>query len=167
LNDKLSRQFRLGFLVEQDPDPSNAVGLSATMKDHLGLPRPQVTYNLSDYTKQGLAAAKATASAIFKSLNAKEYTSPPYNDDPTSFEWPPGQPTRLKYFGAGHIVGTYRMGTNPGNSVVNDMQRSWDHENLYLVGSGTFPTIATANPTLTLAALCLRTADDIVRTVFN
>ena len=60
-------------------------------------------------------------------------------------------------------MGTYRMGTNSSNSVVNDMQRSWDHDNLYLVGSGTFPTVATANPTLTLAALCLRTADHIVK----
>jgi glucose dehydrogenase len=41
------------------------------------------------------------------------------------------------------------------------MQRSWDHDNLYLVGSGTFPTAATANPTLTIAALALRTAKNI------
>jgi choline dehydrogenase-like flavoprotein len=49
--------------------------------------------------------------------------------------------------------------------VVNDMQRSWDHDNLYLVGSGTFPTGATANPTLTIAALSLRTADHIIKNV--
>jgi glucose dehydrogenase len=39
--------------------------------------------------------------------------------------------------------------------------RSWDHKNLYLAGSGVFPTIATANPTLTLAALALRLAETI------
>lgn len=59
------------------------------------------------------------------------------------------------------------MGTSGVDSAVNDMQQSWDHENLFLVGSGTFPTVATANPTLTLAALCLRTADHIVRRVLN
>jgi choline dehydrogenase-like flavoprotein len=47
------------------------------------------------------------------------------------------------------------------------MQRSWDHENLYLVGSGTFPTTATANPTLTIAALCLRTAHHLVHKVLK
>jgi glucose dehydrogenase len=47
------------------------------------------------------------------------------------------------------------------------MQRSWDHPNLYLVGSGTFPTGATANPTLTIAALSLRTADHIVKNVLR
>ena len=55
------------------------------------------------------------------------------------------------------------MGENSENSVVDSFQRSHDHENLYLVGSGSFPTVATANPTLTLAALCLRTADKILK----
>jgi choline dehydrogenase-like flavoprotein len=163
INDNLSRQFRLGFLIEQSPDDTNTVTLSNQFKDHLGLWRPQINYDLSDYTKQGLAAAKATATAIFESLGAKEYTSKPYEDDPSSFQWPPGEKTRIKYFGAGHIVGTHRMGSDKNNSVVDDMQRSWDHDNLYLVGSGAFPTIATANPTLTLAALSLRTADHILK----
>jgi choline dehydrogenase-like flavoprotein len=169
LNDKLSRQFRLGFLVEQSPEDTNTVTLSDRFKDHLGLPRPEITYNLSDYTKLGLAAAKTTASAIFQNLNAQEFTSPPTVDDPSSFEFElsPGKMTRLKYFGSGHIVGTYRMGTDRSNSVVNDMQQSWEHSNLYLIGSGTFPTVATANPTLTIAALCLRTADHIVNQVLK
>jgi choline dehydrogenase-like flavoprotein len=167
INDNLSRQFRLGFLIEQSPDDTNTVTLSDQFKDHLGLWRPQINYDLSDYTKQGLAAAKATATAIFASLGAKEFTSKPYADDPSSFQWPPGEQTRIKYFGAGHVVGTYRMGSDKSNSVVDDMQRSWDHDNLYLVGSGTFPTIATANPTLTLAALSLRTADHILKNVLR
>ncbi len=45
---------------------------------------------------------------------------------------------------------------------MNPDQRSWDHRNLFLVGSGTFPTIATANPTLTLAALALRSAKTVL-----
>jgi len=169
LNDKLSRQFRIGFLVEQSPEATNTVTLAENATDGLGLPRPQINYDLSDYTKQGMAAAKTTASAIFTNLGAKEFTQPADKDDPCSFEWPSDQggTTRIKYFGAGHIIGTHRMGTNPNDSVVDDMQRSWDHENLYLVGSGTFPTSATANPTLTIAALCLRTADHIVHRVLN
>ena len=37
-------------------------------------------------------------------------------------------------------------------------QRSWDHQNLYLVGGGSLPTVGTSNVTLTVAALCLRSA---------
>jgi choline dehydrogenase-like flavoprotein len=160
LNSVLSRQFRLGFLVEQSPEDSNRVTLSEE-RDNLNLPRPEITYNLSDYTKKGMAAAKQTADKIFASMNATQFTNEP-SDDPSSFEWPiDGKLTRLRYYGAGHIVGTYRMGSNKNNSVVNHEQRSWDHQNLFLVGSGTFPTVATANPTLTLAALTLRTADVI------
>jgi len=160
LNNVLSRQFRLGFLVEQSPEDSNRVTLSEE-RDNLNLPRPQITYNLSDYTKKGMAAAKQTADKIFASMNATQFTNEP-SDDPSSFDWPiDGKLTRLRYYGAGHIVGTYRMGGDKNNSVVNHEQRSWDHQNLFLVGSGTFPTVATANPTLTLAALTLRTADVI------
>jgi glucose dehydrogenase len=168
LNERLSRQFRLAFLIEQSPDDSNTVTLSPDVNDRLGLPRPQITYNLSDYTKLGLAAAKTTATAIFASLNAQEFTAPPPVGDPTSFDWPDGrQASRLKYYGAGHVVGTYRMGTSAADSTVSGMQQSWDHDNLFLVGSGTCPTVATANPTLTIAALCLRTADYIIRRVLN
>jgi choline dehydrogenase-like flavoprotein len=42
--------------------------------------------------------------------------------------------------------------------VVDAEQRSWNHRNLYLVGCGSFPTLGTSNPTLTLAALAIRTA---------
>jgi len=42
--------------------------------------------------------------------------------------------------------------------VTDPLGRSHDHPNLYLAGCGLFPTGATANPTLTLAALTLRTA---------
>ena len=63
-------------------------------------------------------------------------------------------------------MGTYRMGEGDNaskTSVVDSWQRSHDHRNLYLVGSGTFPTVGTANPTLTLSALALRTAESIVK----
>jgi glucose dehydrogenase len=163
LNDGLSRQFRLGFLVEQSPEESNYVTLSKTQFDHLGLPRPQIVYDLSDYTRAGFAAAKQTADAIFDMMGAKQFTTPPAADDPTAFDvLIDGKPDRLKFYGAGHIVGTYRMGSNAKNSVVNSEQRSWDHSNLFLVGSGNFPTVATANPTLTIAALALMAAKNVL-----
>ncbi|MES3021482.1 MAG: GMC family oxidoreductase [Pseudomonadota bacterium] len=163
LNDLLSRQFRLGFLVEQTPEAGNYVSLSTEL-DNLGLPRPEIHYNLSDYTKAGFVAARQTASAIFKKMGATEYT---YKaaldpDDPSTFPVDPdgkGSSTLMKYYGSGHIVGTYRMGpADDGQSVVDKYQRSWDHTNLFLVGSGVFPTVATANPTLTIAALALQAA---------
>jgi choline dehydrogenase-like flavoprotein len=165
LNDLITRQFRIGFLVEQDPDPNNRVTLSSEFTDGLGLPRPEISYNISDYTRQGIVAAYRMRKLIFDKMGATDFTHrppDPARGDPGRFEEIiDGQPVTLTYGGAGHIMGTYRMGDNPKTSVVDSIQRSHDHNNLYLVGSGTFPTGGTANPTLTLSALALRTADSI------
>lgn len=164
LNNAFSRQFRFGFLVEQSPEDGNRVSLSATQTDHLGLPRPQIDYDLSDYTKAGMVAAQQTADAIFKLMGARQFTQPPPAGTPNSFEIEvDGRTERIKFFGSGHIVGTYRMGSDKASSVVDADLRSWDHDNLFLVGSGVFPTIATGNPTLTISALALRTADTLLK----
>ena len=52
-----------------------------------------------------------------------------------------------------------RMGTDPKTSVVDANLRSHDHPNLFVAGSSVFPSSATANPTLTIAALSLRLAE--------
>jgi glucose dehydrogenase len=166
LNDIITRQFRIGFLVEQDPDPNNRVTLSSEFTDGLGLPRPEISYNISDYTRQGIVASYRMRKLIFDKMGATDFTHrapDPSANSPGRFEEIiDGRPVTLTYGGAGHIMGTYRMGDDPKTSVVDSFQRSHDHNNLYLVGSGTFPTGGTANPTLTLSALALRTADSIV-----
>jgi len=162
LGNLISRQFRIAFPIEQSPDPKNRVTLSS-VKDALGLPRPRIAYDISDYTKQGIVAAFHMKKLIFRKLGATDFTKTA-DGDPAAFgETIEGE--QLTYGGAGHVMGTYRMGSDPKTSVVDSFQRSHDHPNLYLVGSGTFPTVGTANPTLTLSALALRTADKIVGTL--
>ncbi|HEY2249213.1 MAG TPA: GMC family oxidoreductase [Bradyrhizobium sp.] len=131
----------------------------------MGLRRPKITYNLSDYTKRGVLAAKQMKDLLFKQMAATDFTRVE-KGDPTIFPMTvDGKSIDLNYTGAGHIMGTFRMGFNENDSVVDSFQCAHDHDNLYLVGSGTFPTGATANPTLTIAALALRTADRIARRV--
>jgi glucose dehydrogenase len=133
------RQVRLAALLEQLPNPDNRVRL-AEERDALGLPRPKLTYAHDDYLLAGRDAARKLADRVFDSLGVSERR---HVDD---------------LFGAGHIMGTTRMGSDPRTSVTDPQGRSHDHPNLYLAGCGLFPTGATANPTLTLAALTLRTA---------
>lgn len=163
LNDNLTRQFRIGFLVEQSPQPGNRVTLSDST-DHLGIRRPEIHYDLSEYTKLGIRAARKTADRIFEWMGARQFTQKRFVPDPkqpippTVFEF---EEQQYRYFGSGHVVGTYRMGNAPERSVVDRYQRSWDHANLFLVGSGVFPTVTTANPTLTIAALSVWAAETI------
>ncbi|MGO2768896.1 GMC family oxidoreductase [Pseudomonas taetrolens] len=170
LNNLLTRQFRIGFLVEQvedDPDNANCyIVPSAQYKDRLGIPRPEIHYDLSDYTKEGFKQARILSTHIITQLlGATELTSellpptvPPAPAVPASFKYD-GQ--TYAYQGAGHLMGTYRMGTDPTTSVVDKDQRSWDHSNLFLVGDGVFPSSGTANPSLTIAALSFQAGDTL------
>lgn len=171
LNGVFTRQIRLGYLIEQLPNPENRVQISDSLTDNLGLPRPKVTYKIEeDYVRNAFVSAKEVSTQIYDALGAIEYTKPAAEPvfnvtdsqkelTATNFQY---QGTNFQFYGAGHIVGTYRMGTTKENSVVNERQQSWDHSNLYLVGSGVFPTITTANPTLTIAALSINAADNIL-----
>lgn len=169
LNSIYIRQIRMGYLIEQLPDPENRVELSETLTDNLGLPRPKLTYRVrEDYVRNAFVSAKDISTKLFDALGAREYTKAPpapvfYGDKrevtSNNFEY---QGNNFTFYGAGHIVGTYRMGDCKDTSVVNPRQQSWDHSNLFLVGSGVFPTVATGNPTLTLAALAFQAADHVL-----
>lgn len=164
LNSVLTRQFRLAFLIEQvEEDPEHAqcrVESSKHFTDGLGLPRPEIAYELSDYTKEGFKQARLAATHIItKLMGATELTDLKPKLKPgsqTVFEYD-GQ--NYAFYGAGHLMGTYRMGSDRRYSVVDKDQRSWDHPNLFLVGDGVFPSTGTANPTLTITALTFQAAD--------
>lgn len=157
LAEHLSRQVRFSLAVEQLPDPANAVTVDPRYNDALGNPRPVLHYQIAEYTLRGMEAATAVAKAIFKKAGIRDYTG--FNE----IWFPTVQygPVTFHYHGMGHFSGTHVMGIDPASSVVDSFQRSWDHNNLFLVGSGSFATMGTSNPTLTLAALALRTAEHL------
>lgn len=62
-----------------------------------------------------------------------------------------------------HPAGTMRMGNNPRTSVTDRMGKVHGLQNVYIGGSALFTTGSSVNPTLTLHALALRTAEHIIR----
>jgi choline dehydrogenase-like flavoprotein len=142
---RAARQFRFANLIEQMPLPENRVTAAFDQVDKIGIPRPRIEYRLDDFTQRGLAEARRISDQIFDAVGVT------YREH--------GQ----EHFGAGHLMGTYRMGDDLRTSVVNWEQRSHDHPNLFLLGAGVFPTVGTANPTLTLSALALWAAEHIRR----
>lgn len=64
---------------------------------------------------------------------------------------------------ASHIQCTTRMGTSAENSVVDSDLVHHDVRNLVVVGNSVFPTVGSVNPSLTTAALSLRSADRLTR----
>ena len=168
LNNLLTRQFRLACLFDQAPQHCNRVTIDPTYKDGLGIPRPHIDYGIDQYTMDAFRVAAQTCSAIYKQMGAQEFTQPtviPYPPPPIK-ELGPGdfkyENTWYHLYGAGHIMGTHRMGDDPDTSVVDASQKSHDIQNLWIVGSGSFPTVGTANPTLTIMALAFKSADSII-----
>ena len=53
------------------------------------------------------------------------------------------------------------MGDDPEESIVNADTRAHVVRNLWIASSSVFPTGGAANPTLTIAALVLRTAEQL------
>ncbi len=147
LRESAARQFRLASLNEELPDPENRVTVAWDSRDAIGIPRPKIAYRVDDYTLLGMAEAQRVHDRIFDAVGVT------YRKHEESFQ------------SAGHIIGTHRMGADPKTSVVDADCRSHDHPNLYLLGSGVFPSTGTANPTLTIAALALRSAAAIKRDV--
>jgi quinoprotein glucose dehydrogenase len=60
-----------------------------------------------------------------------------------------------------HPAGGCRMGSDPSTGVCDTFGRTFDHENLFVVGAPTSVTAGCANGTLTFSALSLRAAEKI------
>jgi choline dehydrogenase-like flavoprotein len=147
LADRSARELAIATMVEQLPLAENRIVPDDDHRDAIGLPRPRITYRIDDYSRRALDHGQRIHQDIFAAMNA------------TAIEH------GTTIYSAGHVMGTYRMGTDPKTSVVSPEQRTHDHHNLFLLGSGVFPTGAASNPTLTIAALALRAVDAIQKAV--
>ncbi len=181
LGEILPRQFRIAWELEQDPEGRNRVTVEDRYKDALGKHRPVIDYDLSDYMKASLPWAAEASRQLFEKLGMKNKVphlpcepEKPGRKKARSYEtgdythYACDDASKVKYGGetyavrgAGHVVGTHRMGADPTTSVVDSYQRSHDLPNLFIVGCGSMPTLGTSNPTLTMTALALRTGDEI------
>ena len=156
---RISRQLLLDFMVEVLPDRSNRVSVDPNYRDQLGNMRPVISYDVADYSLDGIAFARRLSRRIFQRLGAEDCTS----YDPKEYGWMSHDGEGYVIRGGNHWAGTHLMGTSANTSVVDATQRSWDHQNLYLAGAGSMPTIGTANTTLTLSALCFHSAEHIAK----
>jgi choline dehydrogenase-like flavoprotein len=143
LAELLTRGLRVSCSVEVLPRSDNRVTLSET-PDALGLHRPRLSFTMDEYTSASLDLFYDVCTTIYRALGAQRLAPP--------------APESGKYNGAGHIMGTARMGDDPKSSVVDAQCRTHDCSNLFILGGSVFPTCGTANPTLTIAALALRAA---------
>lgn len=76
-------------------------------------------------------------------------------------------PTREQGYGIStggqiiHELGTVRMGSRESNSALNSNCQAWDCKNLFVTDGGPFVSQSDKNPTWTILALAMRTAEYI------
>jgi choline dehydrogenase-like flavoprotein len=138
--EKYNHQAGLKMVGETLPQERNRVTL-ADERDQYGLPVARVTYSLCDNDRR---MVKHALDFMGRSLSAAKGREVWYEEDDTC-----------------HLNGTARMGDDPARSVVNADCRSWDIPNLWICDGSVFPTVGGVNPSLTIQAIALRTADRI------
>ena len=137
----------LSISLEPLPDPNNRLTLSKTRMDPHGLPMPDIHYDVGDYVRNGAEAAHAQLRHIGDIFNAVEFNIT----------------TDLN--ANNHIMGGTIMGSSATDSVVDGDCRSHDHANLWLPGGGAIASASVVNSTLTMAALGIKAADAIGRSL--
>jgi choline dehydrogenase-like flavoprotein len=151
----ISHQMRIAYSIEQLPDANNRVFPSKTEKDDLGIPKPQIVYKVDQYSLDGAAYAQRIIKHIFTTVRAPEET------------WEFSDLKARAYSGSAHIMGTLRMAKDVKSGVVDSNCRSFEHKNLFVADASVFATSAPTNPTITVAALALRTAKAIEQQLAN
>ncbi len=132
---------------EMLPRESNRVTIDPVRKDRWGIPIPRIACSHSDNER---AQAKDAIDRCREMLEDAGCTLEP--QDPVLAA--PGL--------AIHEVGTARMGSDPKTSVLDPYNRCWDVKNLFVVDGSCFVSQGVQNPTLTMMAIALRAAENIV-----
>ena len=145
------RAGRISFIGDHLAYKANYMDLDPTYKDHWGDPLLRLTLDWRDNERQMADFATQKAVEVAHAMGAKEVTA---------F-------LGLKHYDAtryqsSHIQGGAIMGSSPEKSVVNSYLQHWQTPNLFILGASSFPQNAAANPTPTILAQTLRTADVIV-----
>lgn len=118
----------------------------AEEKDELNLPKPRIFFSNGDNEKKMATHGDTYMTKIWTAAGAKNLFRVSRN---------------------AHIIGTCRMGHDASEAVVDAQGKSFEVQNLYISDNSVFPSSLTVNPTLTIMANALRTADMFLKTYSN
>jgi len=145
--------------AEQAPNPDSRVRLSEDT-DATGMRRVALDWRLSPIDVDSVAGVVASLNREAGRMDLGSVEPAPWLADP-SRTWVSDELISAHPIGGFHHMGTTRMASDPRRGVTDGWGRVHGLPNLHIAGSSLFPTGGWANPTLTILALSLRTADRI------
>jgi len=139
--------LHVSAIGERLPNRDSRVDLDPTARDRFGMPLARIASSLGELDVARLRfMAKKSHELLAASGASRVYES--YS----SWDW----------FYATHVLGTCRMGNDPGSSVVDAFGCSHRWRNLWIADASVFPSSGGGEaPALTIHALALRTAERI------
>lgn len=145
--------------AEQAPNPDSRVKLNGH-KDATGMPRVALDWRLSAIDIDSVAGLVWAVDRESRRLGLGAVEPANWLADPQK-GWVSDDLVSAHPIGGFHHMGTTRMASDPRRGVTDGWGRVHGLPNLHVAGSSLFPTAGWANPTLTVLALALRTADRI------
>lgn len=155
-----SLELALVVRAEQSPNPDSRVLLDS-QRDALGMPRVRLDWQTSRLDAESVAGLVAAVGEEFGRLGLGRVRMEPWLRQPWQ-GWRTDPLISAHPIGGYHHMGTTRMSDDPRRGVTDADGRVHGVANLFVAGSSLFPTAGWANPTLTIAALALRTADRMI-----
>jgi choline dehydrogenase-like flavoprotein len=145
--------------AEQAPNPDSRVRLSDAT-DATGMRRVALDWRLSPLDVDSVSGLVASLNREAGRMDLGSVEPAAWLSDP-SRTWVSDDLISAHPIGGFHHMGTTRMASDPRRGVTDGWGRVHGLPNLHIAGSSLFPTGGWANPTLTILALSLRTADRI------
>jgi choline dehydrogenase-like flavoprotein len=135
--------FQMGGYGKVEHRATNRVTTDPKKVDRFGIPIPIVHFEFSAMDHALFKDIVATAQRIYEALGA-ELVLNNFTNSIGGF--------------ASHEVGTVRMGKDQKTSVLNSYCQAHEVKNLFVVDASCFTTFPEKNPTLTIAAIAVRSA---------
>ncbi|KRF28131.1 glucose-methanol-choline oxidoreductase [Paenibacillus sp. Soil787] len=130
----------------------NRVFIDPKRVDYYGMPELQVVFS---YSEKDEAIIRQMSAALLQASSAMHVDIATMNGAPALCLMPIGTDN--------HESGTCRMGDDPNTSATNRYGQIHGVPGLYIADASVIPIIGATNPTLTTAALAIRTADYIIK----
>jgi gluconate 2-dehydrogenase alpha chain len=145
------RDGRLAASGEHMAYRLNFMDLDPTYRDAWGDPLLRLTIDWQDNERRMSRFMGDKLALIGKATGAKRVRVNP-----------PLSKYDVNTYKSTHVQGGAIMGASAATSVVNPWLQHWDASNVFVLGASAFPQNASGNPTLTVLALTMRTADAVV-----
>ncbi len=129
--------------VEHQPNQNSRITLDKTQRDIFGDPAPHIHFEITDLDRKTNHRAQELIAGLLDARGIKDIEQ------------------THNFSRAHHHMGTCRMSKDAEQGVVDKNCKVWGTKNLFVSGASVFPIGGARQPTLTIAALSLRLADQL------